>query len=173
MSIVGGSTGRHRYRLVDAFIRHVDEWFLAGSSLGTDHWGRGLFDVTNYYIIQGLRGGIVLLLLFMAMLWVGFKLAGVVWRRDASNRAMVIGGWAMGVALFQHAVNFIGVAYFGQIIVLFYLQLAIIGSLAVAAQQRQRRILLVVEEEESELDRAMSGGMVPALAGHRQTAGRQ
>jgi hypothetical protein len=38
--------------------------------------------------------------------------------------------WALGVSLFVHAVSFIGVSYFGQITMLWYLSLAVPSSLA-------------------------------------------
>ena len=55
------------------------------------------------------------------------------------KRAMA---WALGVSLFIHCVIFIGVSYFGQSMMLWYLMLAMIGSLsALHAVHSQRSIL--------------------------------
>ena len=45
--VIGG-TGWHRYYLIDAFIRHTNEWWAIGVST-TAHWGFGLQDVTNHW----------------------------------------------------------------------------------------------------------------------------
>src|SRR5690606_8056447 len=58
-SLVGG-TGWHRYRLMDAFVEHFDEWWLLGVA-GTAHWGWGLQDVTNQFVANGVRGGLLTL----------------------------------------------------------------------------------------------------------------
>ena len=56
-----------------------------------------------------------------------------------TKRAM---SWALGVSLFIHCVIFIGVSYFGQSMMMWYLMLAMIGSLsALHAVQSQRSIL--------------------------------
>ena len=47
--------------------------------------------------------------------------------RGTFRRAM---SWAMGVSLFVHTYIFFGTSYFGQIILIWYLALAMIGSLA-------------------------------------------
>jgi hypothetical protein len=43
--------------------------------------------------------------------------------------------WALGVVLFVHCVNFMGVAYFGQIVMLLNLQLAMVASLPVTREK--------------------------------------
>ena len=134
INIVGGSTGWHRYKLIDAAIRHWQEWFLLGSTQGTEHWGRGLFDVTNHYVLQALKGGIAQLLLFVMIIVAGFIAAGRLWRTVESDREQLWMVWAMGIALFIHATNFIAVSYFGQIIIEWYLTLAMIASLAPTAE---------------------------------------
>jgi hypothetical protein len=58
-----------------------------------------------------------------------FRAVGRLWRRCArgDQRAMA---WALGVSLFAHVVSFIGVSYFGQIQVVWFMLLAAITSLA-------------------------------------------
>lgn len=135
VNIVGGSTGWHRYKLIDGAIRHWHEWFLLGSTRGTAHWGQGLFDVTNHYIIQALKGGILLLLLFIAIIIAGFVAVGRLWRMVEHDREQLWIAWALGIALFVHATNFIAVSYFGQIIIIWYMALAMIASLGPTSEE--------------------------------------
>src|ERR1044071_7962496 len=44
------------------------------------------------------------------------------------NRANLIMSWALGISLFIHCTSFIGISYFGQINMVWYLTLAMIGS---------------------------------------------
>jgi hypothetical protein len=147
VSVVGGSTGWHRYALIDGFVNHWREWIVRGSGRGAAHWGRGLFDVTNYYIIQGLRGGIVLLVLFIIVLASGFKMVGRTWRKVDRDRLKRVTAWAVGVVLFQHCMNFIAVTYFGQINVVWCMHLAMIGSLFGVAVAVKARSQATVEPE--------------------------
>lgn len=128
VNIVGGSTGWHRYHLMDAAIQHFGEWYLFGTP-STAHWGYGLNDVTNQYILEGVRGGLLSLILFIAVLVLAFQKVGRLWRAMSGNRYLLILSWALGVSLFIHCMNFIAVSYFGQIYLIFFLLLAIIGSL--------------------------------------------
>ncbi|MDX9834743.1 MAG: hypothetical protein RBT36_05935, partial [Desulfobulbus sp.] len=54
----GGSTGWHRYFLFDNFVKHFSEWFLLGTK-STAHWGYGQTDLTNQFVLEGVRGGVV------------------------------------------------------------------------------------------------------------------
>jgi hypothetical protein len=158
VSVVGGSSGRHRYRLIDAAIEHANEWALAGSTVGTDHWGRGLFDVTNYYLAQGMRGGLPLLALFVVMLWAAFAAAGRARLRVGGNFGHVVLAAALAVSLFQHASSFIGVTYFGQITLLWYLLLAMIGSVdARSAADARRAAVADLDDDEEDTVAAEHG----------------
>jgi hypothetical protein len=144
VDVIGGSTGYHRYRLIDAAVRYSHEWIVIGTTGGTAHWGPQLRDVTNYYLVQGLNGGIVQLLIFLAILGWGFRDAGRIVCNAGSDRSSMILGWALGVSLFVHCTSFVGVSYFGQILPLFYLTLATIGSLAGATSVTRPFILKTV-----------------------------
>ncbi|MEJ5260052.1 MAG: hypothetical protein WHS88_07680 [Anaerohalosphaeraceae bacterium] len=129
VNIVGGSTGWHRYHLMDAAIRHFGEWALLGTP-STAHWGYGLNDVTNQYILEGVRGGLLSLLLFIGVLTAAFVKAGRLQRSVKTDRYRLYLFWALGVSLFVHCMNFIAVSYFGQIYVIFFLLLGMISSLS-------------------------------------------
>ncbi len=129
INLVGGSAGWHRYNLIDKAIEHLDEWVFIGTK-STAHWGRQLFDVTNQYIAEGVRGGLLTLLLFLAVITLSFRSVGRLVRADSENRLRTGFAWALGVSLFMHCMCFIAISYFQQIILVWYLLLAMIASLA-------------------------------------------
>lgn len=129
IDLVGGSTGWHRYFLIDQAITRFGEWWMLGTT-STAHWGWGMLDVTNQFVQEAVRGGIATLALFVLTLAIAFSNVGRIWRSVQNDRAKMIIGWSLGVALFVHTIVFLAVSYFGQILMIWYLLLAIIGSLA-------------------------------------------
>jgi hypothetical protein len=129
IDIVGGSTGYYRYQLVDQAVKHIDEWWQMGGLIDTTKWSPELIDDTNYFLVLGLQGGLPLLAAFLIVLSLAFGIVGRMWRRAGSNRPDVIAAWALGVAIFIHIMSFFSVTYFGQIVMLWNLTLAMVGSL--------------------------------------------
>lgn len=127
VSAVGGSTSYFRYLLIDSFFSHFPEWALLGTD-STAHWFWGAQDVTNYYVAEGVTGGLPSLALFIAIISVAFGGLGRAWR-EQPDRPSQIFAWALGVSLLVHVFNFFGVSYFGTITALWYLTLGVIGSL--------------------------------------------
>lgn len=144
-SAVGGGTGWHRYVLIDGAIRHFREWYLLGT-LSTAHWGWGAQDVTNQYVLEGVRGGLMTLVLFMAVIVVAFQGVGRLWRSVERHGYHLALAWALGVSIFVHSMNFIGVSYFGQIHIAWYLALGVIGSLAPATGRLAREAQYALNE---------------------------
>jgi hypothetical protein len=139
IDLVGGSTGWHRFHLIDQAIRRFDEWAVLGTT-STNHWGEGLFDVTNQYVLEGVRGGFLTLVIFVAIIWVSYRNVGVLWRRAQPSLPGQIAAWSLGVGLFVHTTSFIAVSYFGlQVDMVWYLNLAMIASLASVHQPRIAR----------------------------------
>ena len=135
INVVGGSTGWHRYHLMDKAMKNIDEWFLVGVSY-TGHWGWGLIDVTNQYVLEGVRGGILTLGLFSAWLIVIFVYLSRAIRSTAiaSHRIIL---WACGAVLFTHCLNFIAVSYFGQMTAAFFVFTGATVSLALNASSSE------------------------------------
>lgn len=118
IDIAGGSTGWHRYNLIQQAINHAGEWWAFGTT-ATAHWGWGMQDITNQYVLEGVDGGILQLLLFCSFLVVLFLRLGHAQRIThsvAESRLL----WGMAVTLFVHSVSFLAVSYFGQMVCLFY-----------------------------------------------------
>ncbi|WP_226666432.1 hypothetical protein [Microbulbifer aggregans] len=131
IDIAGGSTGWHRYNLIQQAINHFSEWWAFGTNT-TGHWGWGLQDITNQYVLEGVNGGIVQLLLFLAFLFVLFMRIGRAQRLAttvAESRLL----WGMAVTLFVHCVSFLAVSYFGQMVCIFYL---FVGAVAAVSEVR-------------------------------------
>ncbi|MEQ1831111.1 MAG: hypothetical protein ABL921_34515 [Pirellula sp.] len=129
VDLVGGSTGWHRYKIMDAAINNFSEWWLLGET-NPMSWGVWqMRDITNQYIIEALRGGLLTLVCFIAMISVAFGLVGSSLRscEGLSSRRVLV--WSTGAALFSHVCIFFSVSYFGQIEMLWYLTLGMIGSL--------------------------------------------
>ena len=140
ISAVGGSTGWFRYKLIDSAITHFSEWAVLGTR-STGHWFWGAQDVTNQFILEGVRGGFATLALFVATIAYAFRDVGSIWRIHTHNHFRLVLSWAFGASLFVHCVNYIGVSYFGQIHILWYLLLAMIGSMSVQAGPAKKRSL--------------------------------
>lgn len=131
--VVGGSTGWHRFIIFDAFVRNFGEWYISGESDPLS-WGiPQMRDITNQYILEGLRGGLLTLTIFVLMIISCFKNIGRLLSPPANptkqNPASEWAPWLMGVALLVHVVTFFGVSYFGQMTTILYIQLALIGSM--------------------------------------------
>ena len=128
IDITGGSTGFHRYHLVDKFFLNWQEWLWLGTP-STAHWGNGLQDVTNQYVAEGVSGGILRLILFLAVIATSFIGLSRSLRQPGISRHQQLAYWTLGTALFMHCVNFIGITYFGQMVALWMATLGVIGSL--------------------------------------------
>lgn len=124
-NIFGGSTGWHRYHLFDQFIKHTSEWFLLGTK-STVHWGRGLGDVTNQYVLEAVRGGFITLCIFVVIIYSAIKISGRLSLETADQKVKWI-SWGVCVSLLGHMVSFWGVSYFGQMLILLYITFAIVG----------------------------------------------
>jgi hypothetical protein len=133
IDLVGGSTGYHRYKLIDAFVNRFREWALVGVN-STAHWGWGMVDVANQYVAYGVRGGLLGFILFIAVLSLAFRQNGIVLRRVTGSRGRTAYAWALGMTLFMHACMFLAVSYFGQIQMIFYGTLGAIGSMTAATE---------------------------------------
>jgi hypothetical protein len=122
INVVSGSTGWYRYYLIDEAKKHFGEWWLVGIK-STAHWGAEILpivDITNQYILEGIRGGVLSLILFFLFLISMFKLIGKALRASAADSDRWI-YWGGGVVLFVHAISFLSVSYFGQMVASFFI----------------------------------------------------
>lgn len=128
VSIISGSASWHRYNLIDKAIKNFGEWVLLGSR-STGHWGWELQDVTNQFVLEGVRGGLITLVIFLVMLYHAFKIIlNNSLRANRDDQRILT--WCFFAAMLGHCVGFWGVSYFGQITMLWYMNLAIVSFLA-------------------------------------------
>ncbi|MEM7624103.1 MAG: hypothetical protein AAF333_00595 [Planctomycetota bacterium] len=127
--IIGGSTGYHRFMLIDQFVKRFGEWALLGTPT-TEHWGRGLIDVTCHYIAVGIGGGVISLALFIGVIVVAHRSAIRCSVAAGEDRARADLSWALLTTVFAHSIMFMAVSYFGQGTPLWIFHLAVIGVLA-------------------------------------------
>jgi hypothetical protein len=131
LSSLTGGTGWHRAYLIDQAIRYINEWWLVGTKV-TSHWmPTGLLldpsntDITNQYLLEGVNGGLVTMIIFIVIVVLGFKYVGrtvrIIDKEDFPVRILV---WSMGAALFAHAISFVSVSYFDQSMVFWYFLIA-------------------------------------------------
>ncbi len=127
-----GGAGWHRARLIDLAIENFDEWWMVGYGEKDPGWGpylgMGRTDVTNEYILKGVRYGILGIIALCAVLAKAFRDLISTYRRlkDPAMRSLC---WAFGSLLFSVAVAWMSVSFFGQLSTLVYCSIGMIGSL--------------------------------------------
>ncbi len=139
IGVVRGSASYHRYNLIEQAINHFGEWFFLGC-LSTAHWGQGLSDITNQYILEGVRGGFVTLALFLVMIYMALRtLLRLSLQQQEHKQQFLI--WCLIVIILGHCAAFFGVSYFGQIMMWWYMTLAAVSFLY-EDKKRGRRIVI-------------------------------
>jgi hypothetical protein len=145
LSSVTGGTGWHRSYLIGQAVTHFDEWWLCGTTY-TAHWAPSpdqvfvdepnMMDITNHYIMEGVRGGLLKLTLFVLIIIQGFKGVGLRLRAMGLEPRAGFLVWALGVSLFTHCFSFLSIHYFDQTILIWYWLLATISGVAYAAKEQ-------------------------------------
>ncbi len=148
LNIFSGSTGWHRANLIDRTVGHFWDWWLVGTK-DTISWGVWAGDITNQFISQAVRGGLVTLVLFICIIVLAYsRLGKTMQRAKKSSRHAHLLLWAIGSTLFAHIVGFFNVSYFDQNIVNWYLLLATVATVEIAYgsdRQMQKRTTSQVE----------------------------
>jgi len=141
VSSLTGGDGWHRSYLMDIAFHNLDKWWLAGMSLReTKAWfyysltATGGADITNQFLSFGLTAGVVAMILFFVLLYLAFSnlgkaMAAVRFNHHGSpeNELLL---WGLGVVLVVHLFNWLGITYFDQTYVIWFMQLAAISNLS-------------------------------------------
>jgi hypothetical protein len=125
VNIVGGQSW-DRANLIDQTMRHLGGWWLLGTRDNAS-WGDFTWDQCNQYINEGLQGGIATMLLFFAIISRGFGMLGKN-RKRAEGSLQEWYFWCLGAALFAHVICFLGIDYFDQTRILWFVFLAMISA---------------------------------------------
>jgi hypothetical protein len=147
-SFFSGSTGWHRANLIDQTISHFFDWWLVGTK-ETYSWGVWGGDITNQFILEGVRGGLITMILFTTIVVLCFSRVGRLLRtsRGESKRSRLF-LWAIGATLFSHVMSFMSVSYFDQNVVNWFLTLAAVAA-ANAARWKQAQTAIGISETEA------------------------
>lgn len=133
--LVGGD-GWYRSYLIDRAIYYFGDWWLLGTKV-TVHWmPTGLTieesaDFTSQYVWTAVKGGLLPLVLFICLIVKVFRTIGETVTRQScfsQDEGRLI--WGIGCSVAVHTISFISVSYFDQSVVLWYLAVAIGGTLA-------------------------------------------
>lgn len=138
--LVGGG-GYHRAYLIDQFINRFSSWWLLGTS-DTHEWFpyhlavNGQADITNAFVEAGVTGGLIGLILSIALMTRCFQQIGVALKKSrgnelASDRRL----WGIGSTLVASIGVLVSISYFDQMEVIWYFLLA---SIAGAEIQKKR-----------------------------------
>jgi len=154
-----GGTGWHRSEIINQAIVHFGRWWMMGTddtagwmpyTLAVDNTA----DITNQYLVAGLRGGLLSMILFIIIIVRCFvKLGSARGKIAAESRRTEILLWAAGSVVFAHVVNFFSISYFDQMEVIWYMLVAIIAGVTAEILEARPAITpgLSAEEESSGL----------------------
>lgn len=144
IDVTGGSSGYHRYQLIDQCVRHFDDWWLLGVKSTAD-WGWDMWDTANQYVGTCEASGLIPFLLFLAIIVYGFRYLGKA-RRTSPSKDQRIFLWILSAALFSNVVAFFGISYWDQTQVVWYGLLAAISAAAISTKAKLKVPIQVVSE---------------------------
>jgi hypothetical protein len=147
-SLVGGE-GWYRSALIDAAIRHLNEWWLVGTGR-TAHWmptgivaNANSADLVNEFVAQGVQGGLLAVALFVWLIVASFKVTGQAVRgNDQLPLRSRFAIWSIGCALLAHVTSFFSVSYFDQISIFWYMTIGMIATLMPEPQTHKAAVPL-------------------------------
>jgi VanZ family protein len=174
IDLTGGSSGYHRYELINQAILRFGEWWLVGTKYQST-WGWDMWDSINWYVSQATDGGLLTLIFFVAVLVYAFKRLGNARKRAAAQKdhRRELFFWALGANLFANALSFIGIAYYDQSVVMWLALLTIISTATILPKRPRARVESIrqkAEELEPALQTASSAAGSGAWLGDRTTS---
>lgn len=130
LNLFSGSTGWHRFALIDRAISRFDEWALFGQK-STAHWGPGLWDMTNSILLNGMRGGLLGMLAFLSILGIAFlqSIRRAEGRLGARLNQQSTVGWGLCVFMMSAFMGMTSVSFLGGIWILLFVIFAAAVSL--------------------------------------------
>jgi hypothetical protein len=163
VDLVGGSSGYHRFMLIDQTVRHFWDWWLVGvQDSGT--WAYEMWDTSNQFVDTAVQGGLLTLVLFIAIIAYSFKLIGDARKRiESRDRKGALRVWALGCTLFANVAAFFGITYFDQTTVMWYSLLALIAA---ASSMKQYSFLVASIEKKPREPRLAAGQATATLEAH-------
>ena len=126
-----GGSGWHRAKLIDLFIKYFDNWWLVGYGDKDPGWGpelgMGKTDITNEFVLTGVKYGLIGLLALCAVLITTFRGIMSSYKNAAAPYLKSL-YWAFGCAFLSIIATWMSVSFFGQLMPLYYGMLGMIVS---------------------------------------------
>ena len=161
VDLTGSSSSDHRYHLVDGCIRHFGDWWLLGYK-HYDLWGWGMWDTCNQFVDVALKGGLLTLVLYIAIFKRSFGAIGRARKKVKGDRAQEWLLWCLGSVLFAHVVAQFGINDAAQMLIGVFSLLACISVAAFEARQATiRSVEAPVGEEQFEPALSTAGACLP------------
>lgn len=146
VDLTGSSSGDHRYHLVDACIRHFSEWWLLGCKYYND-WGWDMWDLSNQFVAVALTGGLLALVLYIAVFSRSFGAIGTVRKQVEGDRGQEWLLWCLGSDLFANVVAHFGLNYPAQMLMGLFTLLACISVATYEAKRATPQVEATAPEE--------------------------
>lgn len=170
VSSVTGGDGYNRSYLIDVSFQNFGKWWFAGMPITeTVNWFpyshplTGGADITNEFISFGLMAGVGAIALLILLLTRAFSSLGnalEMVRTDLKQRgADEFLLWGFGVIVVTHIVTWLGITYYDQFYVVWFLQLAAISSITasyVKASAAETEIVEVLPKEAGHFEPEMT-----------------
>ena len=113
LDLTGSSSSWHRYTLINQTILHFRDWWLLGYKY-YDQWDWDMWDTSNLFVAAALTGGLVTLILVIAVFQRSFGAIGTARKRVSGDRKQEWFLWCLGSALFACVVACFGIAFLYQ-----------------------------------------------------------
>ena len=134
VDLTGSSSSWHRYTLVNQTILHFRDWWLLGYRY-YDQWDWDMWDTSNLFVAAALTGGLVTLVLVIAVFSRSFGAIGTARKRVNGDRSQEWFLWCLGSALFACVVASFGIAFLYQSQMLLFALPAFISVATFEARQ--------------------------------------
>jgi hypothetical protein len=138
IDLTGSSSGYQRYALLDMTIRHFTDWWLVGTPEYVN-WGWDTYDLCNQFVAVALTGGLLPLILYIAIFKRGFAAVG-------AGRTLVNGDrkqewlfWCLGSTLFATVVSYFGINSGAVLMIGFFVLVTCISVATFEARQPVER----------------------------------
>jgi hypothetical protein len=138
LDLTGSSSSWHRYTLVNQTILHFRDWWLLGYKY-YDQWDWDMWDTSNLFVAAALSGGLVTLVLVIAIFKRSFGAIGTARKRVNGDRTQEWFLWCLGSALFAVVVASFGIAFLYQSQMLLY---ALPAFISVATFEARRAVVV-------------------------------
>lgn len=146
IDLTGSSSAYQRYAILDMAMRHFGDWWLIGNP-DYVYWGYFVWDTCDQYVDIAVKGGVLPLLLYIAILSLSFRAIGIARRRASGNGQQEWLLWCLGSSLFATVVAAFGINYTGMLLLGIYVLLALISA---ATSEKTQTMALSVKTQGKE-----------------------